>query len=58
MTTDMPPLMALPKHEVEELLEPGAYRNTPPEKIQHWYNGYTFGEEIIYNPWSIMCLPR
>ena len=23
--------------------------------IQHWYNGYTFGEEVIYNPWSIMC---
>ena len=42
--------------EVEELLTkvPTA---TPPEKIQHWYNGYTFGEEIIYNPWSIMlCL--
>ena len=42
--------------EVEELLSkvPTA---TPPEKIQHWYNGYTFGDEIIYNPWSIMlCL--
>ena len=23
--------------------------------IQHWYNGYTFGDKIIYNPWSIMC---
>ena len=44
------------QEEVEELLDkvPTA---TPPEKIQHWYNGYTFGEEIIYNPWSIMlCL--
>ena len=40
--------------EVDELLSkvPTA---TPPEKIQHWYNGYTFGDEIIYNPWSIMC---
>ena len=40
--------------EVEELLSqvPTA---TAPEKIQHWYNGYTFGEETIYNPWSIMC---
>ena len=44
------------QEEVEELLNkvPTA---TPPEKIQHWYNGYTFGDEIIYNPWSIMlCL--
>ena len=42
------------QEEVEELLSkvPTA---TAPEKIQHWYNGYTFGEEIIYNPWSIMC---
>ncbi|WP_342278332.1 AAA family ATPase [Candidatus Tisiphia endosymbiont of Myopa tessellatipennis] len=30
---------------------------TNPEEIKHWYNGYTFGGEIIYNPWSIMqCL--
>ena len=42
------------QEEVDELLNkvPTA---TAPEKIQHWYNGYTFGEEIIYNPWSIMC---
>ena len=40
--------------EVDELLEkvPTA---PPPAEIQRWYNGYTFGEEIIYNPWSIMC---
>ena len=44
------------QEEVDELLDkvPTA---TAPEKIQHWYNGYAFGEEIIYNPWSIMlCL--
>ncbi|WP_341764095.1 AAA family ATPase [Candidatus Tisiphia endosymbiont of Beris chalybata] len=30
---------------------------TDPEKIKDWYNGYTFGGEVIYNPWSIMqCL--
>ncbi|WP_192866925.1 PD-(D/E)XK nuclease domain-containing protein, partial [Rickettsia endosymbiont of Culicoides newsteadi] len=30
---------------------------TNPEKIKAWYNGYSFGGEIIYNPWSIMqCL--
>ncbi|WP_375334072.1 MULTISPECIES: AAA family ATPase [unclassified Candidatus Tisiphia] len=42
--------------EVDELLikVPTA---TNPEKIKNWYNGYNFGGEIIYNPWSIMqCL--
>lgn len=25
--------------------------------IQQWYNGYTFGTETIYNPWSLlMCI--
>jgi len=24
------------------------------EGVQKWYNGYRFGEEIIYNPWSII----
>ena len=23
--------------------------------IQHWYNGYNFGDKLVYNPWSIMC---
>ncbi len=23
-------------------------------EIRHWYNGYRFGETILYNPWSIM----
>ncbi|MGD2091734.1 MAG: AAA family ATPase [Candidatus Aminicenantes bacterium] len=23
-------------------------------EVQHWYNGYRFGEKIIYNPWSII----
>ena len=24
------------------------------EKLKEWYNGYTFGGKIIYNPWSIL----
>ncbi|MGE5343934.1 MAG: AAA family ATPase [Candidatus Omnitrophota bacterium] len=24
------------------------------EAVQQWYNGYTFGRETIYNPWSII----
>jgi hypothetical protein len=23
------------------------------ERVRDWYNGYTFGKETIYNPWSI-----
>ncbi|MGH7453893.1 MAG: AAA family ATPase, partial [bacterium] len=24
------------------------------ENIRNWYNGYTFGDQTIYNPWSII----
>ncbi|WP_341750067.1 AAA family ATPase [Candidatus Tisiphia endosymbiont of Sialis lutaria] len=42
--------------EVDELLTKVPLE-TNPEKIKDWYNGYSFGGEIIYNPWSIMqCL--
>ncbi len=46
------------KVEVEDLLTKVPTK-TDPEQIKDWYNGYTFGGEIIYNPWSIMqCLTR
>jgi len=48
------PYYGFTQEEVDELLEK-VPTPTPPEEIQRWYNGYTFGEEIIYNPWSIMC---
>jgi hypothetical protein len=42
--------------EVDELLTKVPL-DTTPEKIKAWYNGYSFGGEVIYNPWSIMlCL--
>ncbi|WP_425360676.1 MULTISPECIES: AAA family ATPase [unclassified Candidatus Tisiphia] len=42
--------------EVDELLTKVPL-DTSPEQIKAWYNGYSFGGEIIYNPWSIMlCL--
>ncbi len=42
--------------EVDELLTKVPL-DTSPEEIKAWYNGYTFGGEVIYNPWSIMlCL--
>jgi hypothetical protein len=24
------------------------------EEVSHWYNGYIFGETVIYNPWSVL----
>ena len=42
------------QQQVDELLDQVRLR-TDRAEIQHWYNGYTFGGEIIYNPWSIMC---
>ncbi|UCM92897.1 MAG: ATP-binding protein [Rickettsia endosymbiont of Cimex lectularius] len=42
--------------EVDELLTKVPLTTSPAE-IKDWYNGYNFGEEVIYNPWSIMmCL--
>ncbi|MEL6152505.1 MAG: AAA family ATPase, partial [Bacteroidota bacterium] len=44
--------------EVDGLLEQAAV-SVSREQIRHWYNGYTFGGEVIYNPWSIMsCLAK
>ncbi|NMF05111.1 AAA family ATPase [Clostridium beijerinckii] len=39
--------------EIEALLN---YYNTIDsiENIKKWYNGYVFGGEIIYNPWSVL----
>jgi hypothetical protein len=25
------------------------------EEIRAWYNGYLFGAQVIYNPWSVLC---
>jgi hypothetical protein len=27
----------------------------PLEDVRAWYNGYLFGGEVIYNPWSVLC---
>ncbi|MEO1301469.1 MAG: AAA family ATPase, partial [Bacteroidota bacterium] len=44
------------QQEVDELL--GKFPTSPPRsEIQRWYNGYKFGGQVFYNPWSIMrCL--
>ena len=40
--------------EVDELLTQ-VNMSTISEEIRRWYNGYTFGKHVFYNPWSIMC---
>ncbi len=42
------------QEEVDELLTK-VQVVTEPQQIKDWYNGYTFGSQIMYNPWSIMC---
>ena len=39
--------------EVAQLLADSGLSETLPE-ARKWYNGYLFGETIIYNPWSIL----
>ncbi|MEO1219125.1 MAG: AAA family ATPase [Bacteroidota bacterium] len=42
------------QREVDELLDKVPISTTSDE-IRHWYNGYNFGDQVLYNPWSIMC---
>ncbi|MGL4904432.1 MAG: AAA family ATPase [Cetobacterium sp.] len=39
--------------EVQDILEYYG-RETGLEAVKTWYNGYTFGEGKVYNPWSII----
>ncbi|MEO1300935.1 MAG: AAA family ATPase, partial [Bacteroidota bacterium] len=41
------------QQEVDELLSK-VPTSKPPEAMQRWYNGYTFSNQVVYNPWSIM----
>ncbi len=40
--------------EVVSLLERSDRAHRFPA-VRAWYNGYLFGGEIIYNPWSVLC---
>ncbi|MEO1219660.1 MAG: AAA family ATPase, partial [Bacteroidota bacterium] len=42
------------QQEVNELFKQ-VPTSTTLERVKYWYNGYKFGEEVLYNPWSIMC---
>jgi hypothetical protein len=38
--------------EVENMLKEFSVEN--PDEVKNWYNGYVFGNQVIYNPWSIL----
>jgi len=40
--------------EVVSLLERSSRTDRLPA-VRAWYNGYLFGGEVIYNPWSVLC---
>ena len=39
--------------EVEQLLRDFDCEDRMPE-VRDWYNGYKFGEAVVYNPWSVL----
>jgi hypothetical protein len=41
------------QEEVEDLLRRAGLLPRLPE-VQRWYNGYLFGGQVIYNPWSVL----
>ncbi|MCP4697608.1 MAG: AAA family ATPase [Gammaproteobacteria bacterium] len=38
--------------EIEQLIEDFAIREA--DDLKDWYNGYLFGNQVIYNPWSVL----
>ncbi|MEO1219345.1 MAG: AAA family ATPase [Bacteroidota bacterium] len=45
------------QQEVNELLTQVPV-STSSDDIRKWYNGYTFEDQVLYNPWSVMCCLR
>ncbi len=43
--------------EVEQLLADYDCADRMPE-VRSWYNGYTFGDTVVYNPWSVLNYVR
>lgn len=45
------------EHEVGELLRDAGLSHHE-DSIRRWYNGYRFGSQTLYNPWSILSMLR
>ena len=63
MDKDYDKFFGFTSQEVHEILE---YYHVldKKEELKDWYNGYLFGEEEVYNPWSVInyvsknCIPQ
>ncbi len=47
------PYFGFTEPEVEDLLRQADRLDRQP-LVQRWYNGYLFGGQVIYNPWSVL----
>ncbi len=47
------PYFGFTEPEVEDLLRQAGRLERQP-LVQRWYNGYLFGGQVIYNPWSVL----
>lgn len=55
LETEMNTAFGFTEQETIQLLS-NFEMETYKEKVRHWYDGYLFGNEIIYNPWSVLML--
>ncbi len=46
--------MGTSEAEVVDLLSRTELSDRLPE-VRAWYNGYVFGGQVVYNPWSVLC---
>lgn len=53
LARDLPEPFGFTQAEVEHLLALFGRSAELPE-VQRWYNGYMFGDTVVYNPWSIL----
>ena len=42
------------ENEVDKILQAYSVDSSEKEAVKTWYNGYHFGGQVIYNPWSIL----
>jgi hypothetical protein len=53
LSTEFDDKFGFTEEEVEKLLKDFNLLNRY-EEVQKWYNGYRFGNRVVYNPWSII----
>src|SRR6056297_1583206 len=54
MDKDYATYFGFTEKEVDDLLQAYSVDRSEKQAVKSWYNGYHFGEHVIYNPWSIL----